>query len=703
LWITGSALVAAVLVAGTLFYRKAQHTEREFSANKIVVVPFRIATADSSLRYLGEGVADLIAPMLTGEGGPVAVDSRSAISAWNRITRGRDGTADDARRVARELGAAIALSGAIVEANGRLTMTGSVIPSNGGDARALPSVSGLTDSVDKVLDKFVGQLLVRQSGVAETSVASITSQSLPAIRAYLEGRAAYRGADEKHAVENFSRALDLDSTFALAALDLAVATGNLLRTEICRTAECRVFAIVPGLSGTRWDENVFDRAARVAWDNRSRLGNRDRALLDAIRGNNYPGETPARETFANLGRAVQASPDRPETHYLLGTLLMYQGAALGLSSWQADAESAFRTASRLDSSYLAPLAGLVEIAAFSMDTAKLHRAGIVYLSRDSTGPTADFVRWVVAAGTKDVVAQRAIRARLSLLDRLTLDHIYLTSQMSGLGLEDADTVALLLIAAARDPFEKSVAFRRAQVLALNRGRPADATNFLRRMSELRVSANAQTFAIAAAVTGDGERTAADSASSELARATARDTLGQISPNLARRLGVTLTLQALWYLEKGDTARALAATSWLRRHAEANTRNKALILLTDMLLASRARRSDGAALRARVDSISLRGCCEVPEFVNTVLARAYEESGNAVDALRVIRRAAWYYPPRSLSSFIRKQGQLAAQTGNRAEAIRAYEHYLALRSNPEPSQIPQRDSVRAELNQIRGAR
>jgi hypothetical protein len=48
--------------------------------------------------------------------------------------------------------------------------------------------------------------------------------------------------------------------------------------------------------------------------------------------------------------------------------------------------------------------------------------------------------------------------------------------------------------------------------------------------------------------------------------------------------------------------------------------------------------------------------------------------------------------------LREEGRLAAAVGDTAGAIRAYDHYLALRATPsdyEPWRL-QRDSVRAEL-------
>jgi hypothetical protein len=40
-------------------------------------------------------------------------------------------------------------------------------------------------------------------------------------------------------------------------------------------------------------------------------------------------------------------------------------------------------------------------------------------------------------------------------------------------------------------------------------------------------------------------------------------------------------------------------------------------------------------------------------------------------------------------------------GERDAAVRAYRHHLAIRRDPEPALIPQRDSVRAELAALEG--
>jgi tetratricopeptide (TPR) repeat protein len=123
----------------------------------------------------------------------------------------------------------------------------------------------------------------------------------------------------------------------------------------------------------------------------------------------------------------------------------------------------------------------------------------------------------------------------------------------------------------------------------------------------------------------------------------------------------------------------------------------------MLVATLTQTPDAGAQRALVDSMALDGCCVLPPWINFSLAQAYERSGDEAGALRALRRGVWYNPPRNLSTQLREEGRIAARLGDRTGAIRAYEHYLALRSDPEPALRPARDSVRSELNRLKRGR
>ena len=56
-------------------------------------------------------------------------------------------------------------------------------------------------------------------------------------------------------------------------------------------------------------------------------------------------------------------------------------------------------------------------------------------------------------------------------------------------------------------------------------------------------------------------------------------------------------------------------------------------------------------------------------------------------------------PTFLSTHLLEEGRAAALAGHRATAIRALQHYLALRYDPEPSVRPEVAAVRSELARL----
>jgi len=84
-----------------------------------------------------------------------------------------------------------------------------------------------------------------------------------------------------------------------------------------------------------------------------------------------------------------------------------------------------------------------------------------------------------------------------------------------------------------------------------------------------------------------------------------------------------------------------------------------------------------------------------------VARWRETQGDLQGALRATRLLSTYFPILNLAYGLREQGRLASLVGDRAGAIEAYSHYLALRHNPEPAVKPGVDQVRAELAHLMG--
>jgi hypothetical protein len=85
-----------------------------------------------------------------------------------------------------------------------------------------------------------------------------------------------------------------------------------------------------------------------------------------------------------------------------------------------------------------------------------------------------------------------------------------------------------------------------------------------------------------------------------------------------------------------------------------------------------------------------------------LARLYEKQGRVDRALRAVRRRMMPMgqpEPAGLAESYRLEGRLAALADDKVGTMRAYRNYLRLRVDPEPSRIPQLDSVRAELRAL----
>jgi predicted negative regulator of RcsB-dependent stress response len=103
-------------------------------------------------------------------------------------------------------------------------------------------------------------------------------------------------------------------------------------------------------------------------------------------------------------------------------------------------------------------------------------------------------------------------------------------------------------------------------------------------------------------------------------------------------------------------------------------------------------------RARVDGVPPSQA--LTHAANLELARLQESRGNLTGALRALRRREYFnWDLTFYSTALREEGRIAALAGDRVGAVQAYQHYLAMRSDPEPSQKPEVEQVRNELGKL----
>ena len=683
--VAAGAAIVAVALGGALMSR-SRGAVVGVDPKVVAVFPFRVAGAEAALSYLREGMVDLLAAKLTGEGGPRAVDPRAVLSAWRRAggSAADDLAEEAALRAARSLGAGRLIDGGIVGTPTHITLTALLRSVPGGVTRAQASVEGSPDSLAALIDRLTAQLLARGAGETEQRLPSLTTTSLPALRVYLDGQGEYRRGRYAEAVRHFEEALRLDSAFALAAIGLTSASGWIGAT-------------------------AYSRGIALAWAARDRLSERDRTILAAIAGPHYPDPSSELERLAARERAVAAIPDGADAWYWFGDQYFHWGSVLGLSDGRQRAAAAFQRALELDSTFAGPLEHLAELAAGEGDTAAGRRLQAVAWAADSTGDLAKYLSWRVAVTAGDSGTVAAVRSEMDRMKSF-LFNFSTIAQLDGVALPDAERAVTVMGNQASTRLERQVATLTREFLALNRGRPSVALTATEVLRDVELNPHGHLWrTILDALYWDGDTAAAVRAARELARSADRPLAHDVAERSNQYNDMFVLEQ--WRLAHGQIGTTARAISELRNSASPRDSASTVALnvvraaTLDAMLAAAQHRADASASIEHLDSIMQTGPAAffpAHEEKNLVVARLRETQGDLKGALAAVRRRVYFLGPALyLSTYLREEGRLAALTGDHQGAIRAYEHYLALRSDPEPSLKPEVDRVRAELAKLVG--
>src|SRR2546428_734909 len=191
--VAAGAAIAAVALAGVLMSR-SRGAAAKVDPNVAAVFPFRVTGADASLRYLREGMVDLLGAKLTGEDGVRAADTRTVLSAWRRAggTDREDLAADGARSVARRVGAGKLVLGEVVSTPNRLILSAAIVASSSGRSTPQASVDGPPDSLLTLVERLVRQLLATEVASGGRDPVALSPSSPPPPQAHLRGRGPYR-------------------------------------------------------------------------------------------------------------------------------------------------------------------------------------------------------------------------------------------------------------------------------------------------------------------------------------------------------------------------------------------------------------------------------------------------------------------------------------------------------------------------------
>jgi len=672
-------LAGAGLAGAILWQGRGDPVAVAVSDSAVAVLPFTVR-GDTGLGYLHEGLVDLLSLKMDGLVGLRAIEPRAVLAA-SRAAGGPLVTYADGDRLARQLGAGTFVMGDAVEIAGRLRLTAALFAHHGPAPLARASVDGEPDQILGLLDELTLRLLSQRLANPDSlaRVSSFGTRSLPALQAFLAGRSAYRHGQLGRAARAFRQAVAFDSTFAEAALNLADV-------------------------GTWTMEPDLDVLRQRAWRLRGRLSPGLRAYLVALFGRRFPDATPYAERLRDWERAIAAGPNRPEAWYELGDLQLHLGGATPMprQAW-IDARAAFRRAVALDSTYTAPLAHLIQMAARDGDStalAAVWRHYQRYASPDDE--TADFLRWRVAYAMGDSATAQRLRSGLSGMPSASLLRIALWSPVEGVGVRDGMRAMAILQERSRssgDPLALDLCPWLCGSFGWLRAHRAS-MRAIWDYGEDRE--NPRVMPIMDALFYGGDSLAAERAVTDLVRRPPVRTLTRVTADYF------VTLWQLWHggpVTRQDVG-ALAAQLRHAGHAEARVR--ALLALAS------ARREPSSALAqlAAIDSLP-EGAWEATPTgrvgwftteADLVVARAYDVLHSPEAALQRLERMPYdhWMSNSMLASRLLMMARLAPQAGDTTAALRAYDHYLALLVQPDTELIPAVAAVRRERDRLAAA-
>ena len=371
------ALGSAVLLAG----RSPTHG----SPTTIAVIPFTVSTTPE-LEYLGEGMVTLLSTKLSGVGTLRSVDPAAILGVAAQEARHSFGS-EQGRRVAERVRAGTYITGQVFEAGNRIRIAAAAYrlgPLSGLLANA--EVDGTINELFHLVDALAGQLL---TGLARgpydqlTRIAVMTTGSLPALKAYLDGERFFRDGRFHEAAQSFQRAAAEDTTFALAYYWLSVASW--------------------------WadDSKLIDSAAARAVRYGAQLSERERRLFHAwevfLQGD-------AAEAERLYRRIVGVDPENVEAWLQLGEVLFHsrpsRGHPLGV------ARKAFERVLTFQPEHTSALLHMARIAASEGRRADLDSLTRRILKLSPGGDWAIEVRAMQAFATRDRAAQRRVTEEL---------------------------------------------------------------------------------------------------------------------------------------------------------------------------------------------------------------------------------------------------------------------------------------------------
>ena len=271
----------------------------------VAVMPFDCTAASEDLRWLRQGVPDMLVTGLAQTQGLDVVSSERLLEILDRLAPESTETIapHQVLEVARRAGAGAVVVGSIFGAGPELRID--VRVQDPADGRLLFAHEVRGDEVFVLVDKITEQIradLGLASTPSDRGIAELTSESLEAYRLYIEGLNARRNGRGSDAQELFQQAVEIDPSFTMAYFQLSFSPhiyDSALRDEYRRKT-------LEGLGRLSERERLMVGSYAASWE-----GDEERALtLQEELVTRYPDEAQAYSRLSGLYRTVLGDTEK---------------------------------------------------------------------------------------------------------------------------------------------------------------------------------------------------------------------------------------------------------------------------------------------------------------------------------------------------------------------------------------------------------
>jgi DNA-binding SARP family transcriptional activator/TolB-like protein len=437
---------AGVLVlAAVVVWRGRAPAPMPLDDNALATLPFTVR-GDPGAAYLRDAMVSLLDARLDGAAGLRTIDPHAILAAAAPASRSAPPDPRATAALGRRLGARLFVLGEVDVSAGHIHLGASLYDGATGVALVRAATDADGDSLFRAVDALAGQLLAGRFGAADvrlTRVAALTTRSLDALRAYVDGERAYRDARYQDATDAFEAATRLDTAFALAWYRLAVVRD--------------------------WAGGSVREAVSHAMANAASLAQRDRNLLYGL---SLYGRFDDRNAERVYNIAVTQHPDDVDAWSFLGETRFHLTYMQGRSF--AESREPFLRVLALDPGNPNALLHLARIAAAEDSAAELDSLARAYLTRHPDADRALEVLALRASARHDTVEQAGVVAQLARSGDVALDATARSVAAYAQDMAAAERMAPLFAEPKRTPFYARRGRALSADLALGEGRWAEA-------------------------------------------------------------------------------------------------------------------------------------------------------------------------------------------------------------------------------------